>query len=145
MVFNAAEAGGEALSHAAQGVFGVYFKLPGDIDQREQDKPGVLRYVADDPVKMPFAAHHRPEMFDRFNTVEMDECGLCNRLKRFSGRIGNEVEMEPLHRIFTDVDNIVGFASGKRCTRARPRSVPDEPRFVHRAGHMTQAFLPTCG
>jgi len=28
-----AEAGGEALGHAAQGILGVYFQVPGDIDE----------------------------------------------------------------------------------------------------------------
>jgi hypothetical protein len=50
----------------------------------------------DNTVKMPFGSYHRPEMLDGINAFETCQSGLGNRFERFTGRIADKMQMQPI-------------------------------------------------
>ena len=47
---------------------------------------------------MAFGAHHRPEMFDCLDAIELSEARLRYIFKGFAGGIRQKMEVEPDHR-----------------------------------------------
>jgi hypothetical protein len=57
--------------------------------------PGFCAISSQDPLEMRFAAHHRPEMAQRLDIVELRQRGLGDILQRLAGGVGEKMEMEP--------------------------------------------------
>jgi len=55
---------------------------------------------------MRFAAHHRPEMAERFDIVILGERRLGDVLQRLAGGVREEVEMEPHQAVSESVENM---------------------------------------
>ena len=51
---------------------------------------------------MPFGPHHRPQVAQRIDALELGETRLGDQLQRLAGRIGQKVEMELRHRAAVD-------------------------------------------
>ena len=64
------------------------------VHQRKEDEARPPLDIVEHTVEMPFRAHHRPEMLQHFDMVELGEAGLGDQLQRLSGRVGNQVDVE---------------------------------------------------
>jgi hypothetical protein len=65
------------------------------LDPREQHQPGPFADFGQNAVEMTVGTDHRPEMFERFNPIELRECRLGHRLERFARRVRDKVKVEP--------------------------------------------------
>ena len=64
------------------------------VDQRVEHQPGPPLDLVEHAVEMAFRAHHRPEMLDHLDIVELGEAGLGDHLQRLAGRVRQQVKME---------------------------------------------------
>jgi hypothetical protein len=76
------------------------------VDQREDHQARILRDLLEDAFEMRFAAHHRPEMPERLDVVELRQRRLGDILQRLAGGVREKVEMEPHQAVRESVENI---------------------------------------
>lgn len=67
------------------------------VDQSEQHQPRIAGNFRHDPVKVLLRADHRPEVADNVRPFELGKRRLGDHLKRFAGRIRQEVKMQTRH------------------------------------------------
>jgi hypothetical protein len=53
--------------------------------------------VIEHAIEMPFRAHHRPEVPQHLDFIELRETGFRDHLERLSRGIGEEVQMQNTH------------------------------------------------
>jgi hypothetical protein len=93
--------------------------------------PGVLRDLREDPLEMRFAAHHRPEMTQHLDIVELRQRRLGDILQRLAGGIGEQMQVQfhlKIACLDSSVENMGEIASATRRTRQAGDS-------VHAPGH----------
>ena len=67
------------------------------VEQGVEHQAGFLLQLLDDDLQGPRAAHHRPEMLDDLDPLELDRAGAADALNRLAGRIGDQIEMMAAH------------------------------------------------
>ena len=65
------------------------------VDQREQDDPRIVGDLLQDALEVRLAAHHRPEVPERLDPVELRQRRLGDVLKRLARRVRQEVQVQP--------------------------------------------------
>ena len=67
------------------------------VEQGVEHEAGLLLQLLDDDLQGPRAAHHRPEMLDDLDPLELNRAGAADALDRLAGRIGDQIEMMAAH------------------------------------------------
>ena len=64
------------------------------IDQGEDHRTGMILDSPQHHLDLVLVAHHRPEMLDHLDTLELNQACARDAVRGFAGRIGNQVEVQ---------------------------------------------------
>ena len=108
------------------------------VDHGVEDEARPPLDIVEHAVEMAFGAHHRPEMVQRLDIVELGEAGLGDHVQRLAGGIGQEMEVELLQRRrgIRPVEKHGERASGRLGANSRTGFVHDPAQIIHSAANM---------
>ncbi len=67
------------------------------IGERKQHHAGIADNLLDDALEMLLGAHHRPEMADRLDILELRDRRLADMFQRLAGGVGQQMQVQPVH------------------------------------------------
>jgi hypothetical protein len=79
-------------------------------DQGEQNDTPVCLNPGEDAIDLSTRADHAPDMLNRLRAIELHKTGSRHGVNRFSGGIGNEMQMKARHKRTSHADRVIPAA-----------------------------------